>query len=272
MLGRPKICEPVLIRIWPGAWLNASVDIHLTMAMSSTTSARCGSSSESSVPDWPCLANLNFGPEQLGVGVDERRAIALEQLGRGQRAVELGELRLVVEQLQVARPARHEQEDHPLGLGREVRRLGRQRIDALAARRRGARSPPRRAVAPGPSSPGRRRTARGTSGARRAGDRRRRYRWSWQFMVRAPGSAAHSLVIVSSRFEQHAGDDGPAGKLGGRRASAGSRSASSGLSTARSQGFDRPVGEPLRLACEQGRAAAPVSSASGSRARQRRKA
>ena len=29
MLGRPKCCEPVLIRIWPGAWLKASVTIDL---------------------------------------------------------------------------------------------------------------------------------------------------------------------------------------------------------------------------------------------------
>ncbi len=50
MLGRPKICEPVLIMICPGAWLNASVTIPLTTAMSSTTVARWGNSSESSVP------------------------------------------------------------------------------------------------------------------------------------------------------------------------------------------------------------------------------
>ena len=69
MLGRPKICEPVFIKICPGAWLNASVTIDLTMAMSSTTVARCGSSSESSVPHWPCLANLNFGPSSFELGL-----------------------------------------------------------------------------------------------------------------------------------------------------------------------------------------------------------
>ena len=69
MLGRPKIWAPVLIMICPGAWLNASVTIPLTMAMSSTTSARCGSSSESSVPLWPCLANRNFGPSSLELGL-----------------------------------------------------------------------------------------------------------------------------------------------------------------------------------------------------------
>ena len=50
MLGRPKIMAPVLIMICPGAWLNASVDIPLMTAMSSTTFDRCGSNSDSSVP------------------------------------------------------------------------------------------------------------------------------------------------------------------------------------------------------------------------------
>ena len=50
------------------AWLNASVTIPLTTAMSSTTVARCGSSSESSVPLWPWRANLNLGPSSLESG------------------------------------------------------------------------------------------------------------------------------------------------------------------------------------------------------------
>ena len=38
--ARPaELLEPVFIRIWPGAWLKASVTIDLTMAMSSTTVA-----------------------------------------------------------------------------------------------------------------------------------------------------------------------------------------------------------------------------------------
>ncbi len=68
-LGRPKICEPVFIKIWPGAWLNASVTIACTMAMSSTTAARCGRSSESSAPLWPWRANLNFGPSSFELGL-----------------------------------------------------------------------------------------------------------------------------------------------------------------------------------------------------------
>src|SRR5262249_34424207 len=33
MLGRPNCCEPVFMKIWAGAWLNASVTIDLTIAM-----------------------------------------------------------------------------------------------------------------------------------------------------------------------------------------------------------------------------------------------
>ena len=69
MLGRPNCCEPVFIRIWPGAWLNASVAIDLTMRDVVDDLARCGSSSESSAPLWPCLANLNFGPSSFEFGL-----------------------------------------------------------------------------------------------------------------------------------------------------------------------------------------------------------
>ena len=69
MLGRPNCCDPVFIRSCPGAWLNASVTIDLTMVMSSTTPARCGNSSETSAPDWPCLAKANFGPSSLEFGL-----------------------------------------------------------------------------------------------------------------------------------------------------------------------------------------------------------
>ena len=96
---------------------------------------------------------LELRAEQLGVGVDERGAIALEQIGRRQLAVPFGQFRLVVEQFQVARPAGHEQVDHALGLGGEVRQLGRQRV-AGAAAARGATSLPSSspsAIAPRPT-------------------------------------------------------------------------------------------------------------------------
>jgi hypothetical protein len=48
--------------------------------------------------------------------------LALADLGRQLGAVDLAEGRLVVEQVDVRRPAGHDQPDHPLGLGREVER------------------------------------------------------------------------------------------------------------------------------------------------------
>src|SRR5262245_23558068 len=71
----------------------------------------------------------------MRIRIDERRAIALKQFGRRQRAVEFGELRLVVEHLQVARRSGHEEENDVLGLRREVRLLWRQRIVGVLSRR-----------------------------------------------------------------------------------------------------------------------------------------
>src|SRR5262249_19767537 len=58
----------------------------------------------------------------------EREALVLDERFRRRLATQLVELRLVIEQLQLARAAGHEQEDHALGLRREVRLLRRQRV------------------------------------------------------------------------------------------------------------------------------------------------
>ena len=112
-LGRPKIGEPVLIMIWPGAWLNASVTIPLTTAMSSTTVDMWGKKLGELGAALAVPGKLELGSEQLRVGFDERRAIPLDQLGRRKRAVEPGQLRLVVEHLEMARRPGHEQEQAP---------------------------------------------------------------------------------------------------------------------------------------------------------------
>src|SRR5260370_888258 len=65
--------------------------------------------------------DLELGSEEGGIRIDERGAVAFEQVRRGEGAVEVGELRFVVNELQVARCAGHEEEDHPLRLGRKVR-------------------------------------------------------------------------------------------------------------------------------------------------------
>ena len=174
------------------------------MAMSSTISASVRQQFRQFRAALAVLGELELRPEQLRVRIDERGAIALEQIGRRQRAVELGELRLVVEQLQMARRAGHEEEDDALGLRREVRLLRRERIvcrgvEQLAAAR---------------SRPGRRRTARRTSGAQMCF--RMSYTWS---------------LFLGDRFvevQQHARDRGPRRKLSGRDASSAAPAAASG--------------------------------------------
>jgi hypothetical protein len=68
-LGRPNCCDPVFIRIWAGAWFTASVCNDRTRQMSSAILAVCGNSSLSSIPQAPCLANLNFGPSSADFGL-----------------------------------------------------------------------------------------------------------------------------------------------------------------------------------------------------------
>ena len=106
MLGRPKIGEPVLIMIWPGRMVERVGDHplddrdvvddrrHVRQQLRKLGAALA-------VP-----GKLELGAEQLRAGIDERRPIALDQLRGRQRAVELRQLRLVVEHLEMAgRPA-----------------------------------------------------------------------------------------------------------------------------------------------------------------------
>jgi hypothetical protein len=58
----------------------------------------------------------------------EREPLAFDEAGRDGLAVEFVELRLVVEKLQLAGAAGHEQVDDALGFGLVMRRLGRERI------------------------------------------------------------------------------------------------------------------------------------------------
>ena len=103
--------------------------------MSSATLPMCGKSSQIS---WPDLAE--FLEAVLRAEADQRLALQLRDLlALGERfrhglAVHLGELRLVVEGLQVRRAARLIEEDDALGLGRMMQRIDR------AARCRAARA------------------------------------------------------------------------------------------------------------------------------------
>ena len=70
-----------------------------------------------------------FRPKESRIGIDKCGAIALQQFSGRQLSVESREFRLVVEQLQMARRAGHEQEDHAFRFGGEMGHPWRQRID-----------------------------------------------------------------------------------------------------------------------------------------------
>ena len=67
MLGRPSRADPVWTNNWAGAWLNWSVYIERTIAMSSATVARCGRMSDITWPDFPRGANRCGEPSSLGL-------------------------------------------------------------------------------------------------------------------------------------------------------------------------------------------------------------
>ena len=71
-------------------------------------------------------------PEHGRVGADERIALTADDRGRQRLAFEPGQRGLVVEQVELAGCAGHEQVDDALRLGGEVRRSRRQRIMADA--------------------------------------------------------------------------------------------------------------------------------------------
>src|SRR4051794_16279597 len=77
--------------------------------------------------------------EQLRIRIDERGTITLEQLGRRQFAVPASELRLVIEELQMARRAGHEQIDDFFRFRRKRARL-RRKSPGWWGRRRGTLS------------------------------------------------------------------------------------------------------------------------------------
>ena len=135
MLGRPAICEPVFMNMCAGSWLIASVVIERMMQMSSATEPMCGNSSQISAPHLPNFLKLALRAEAVQLlPLELRDLLALGDALRHRLAVHLGELRLVVERLQVRRPAGHRQPDDALRLRREVRLVmtPRQRSGAAA--------------------------------------------------------------------------------------------------------------------------------------------
>ena len=91
-------------------------------------------------PTLSLFAKLELRTEQLGARIDEGGPVALDQVGRGQRPVEFGQLGLVVEKFEMARRPCHKEENDALGLRGKLRVFGRERISRLGA---GGRSKPR---------------------------------------------------------------------------------------------------------------------------------
>ena len=137
MLGRPEMVVPVFMNVCAGSWLIASVTIDRMTQISSATPPISGKI----VAD--LLARLAVLLERV-LGGEAGELLPLElrdRHPRGERprhrlAVHRGELRLVIERLQVRRPARHVQVNDPLRLRREVRRADDPRPPLLAGRRR----------------------------------------------------------------------------------------------------------------------------------------
>ena len=116
-----------------------------------------GNSAETHAPDWPCRANLRTVPSSLGcslvkISMNANRRPLDERIGDRLAAVLL-KLGLVVEELELAGPAGHEEIDHALGPRGEMPRTSRERIGA--AERAGPRPAIATARARPPRSPSR---------------------------------------------------------------------------------------------------------------------
>ena len=72
--------------------------------------------------------------EQLGVAFDEREPLIRDKRFRNHLPMQLGQTRLGIEQFQLTRTARHEQEDHVLRPRRVMRRQDGERIGAALGR------------------------------------------------------------------------------------------------------------------------------------------
>ena len=125
MLGRPASWAPVMKNVTAGSWLIASVCIDLMKHSSSATRAVCGNSSLSQAPRLAVLREpeprRRDGETRLPrghAGEPLPHPNGVGQLGRPQ----IGQSRLIVEQVHLRRPARLEEIDDPLGPRPEVRK------------------------------------------------------------------------------------------------------------------------------------------------------
>ena len=97
------------------------------------------------MPDWPYGLNSRGLAEHGRRWLDEREFQVLRHRRRQRLAVPFLQFRLGIEQIHLARPAFHEQEDDALRLGREMRLPGGQRV-----RRPGSLQQSANAIMPSP--------------------------------------------------------------------------------------------------------------------------
>ena len=81
----------------------------------------------------PCAAKRNRGPEHGRVGTDERVTLPADDRRRNRLALEFGQLRLVIEEVEMARAPGHEEMNHRLRPPAVVRALRDQRFAGVVA-------------------------------------------------------------------------------------------------------------------------------------------
>ena len=235
-------------------------------------------------------AVLELGAQQRGMGVDEGRPIALQQLGGRHGPVEPGQLGLVIQQFQVAGSPRHEEKDDVLGLGRIVGRPGSQRITALlpgGSQAGFSQQLAQRHRSQADTALGQKPAAGDLMGIRNSGSMLITHGLillPYSFFLRPTSHFLlptsyfslltsyffHSLLMVSSRFSSTRDRAVQAANCTGVVPS-GSFGRSSGLYPARSQGLTHPSAN--RCFCSLRKASRrPTSARVGCRARHRRKA
>ena len=128
MLGRPNRVEPVFTKHFAGPWLKLSVEMPETNVRSSHDRRYVRQQVRDPGAALAVLLEFPLGAQQLrrllGERVHEGEALARHQRIGNRLAVVFLELRLVVEQFELAGPAGHEQVDDVLRLRRKVGGLG----------------------------------------------------------------------------------------------------------------------------------------------------
>jgi hypothetical protein len=131
--------------------LKAGVFIELMMAMSSTTSARCGSAFGQFRAALAMPGKFEAGGEQGRVRLDEGVALVLDDfLGNG-LAVVFGQAGAMVEQIQLTGAAGLKKVNDPFGPRGKLGRVRGQRVPGAAAKASLSRNSEARASAPKPT-------------------------------------------------------------------------------------------------------------------------